>query len=137
LDYAFVTPDYEIGTAELKPGQKHIAPSSQNRWQGIVFNAGGRARIYPQAAPSNVSPTNDAFLSVQKTNVMITEKQNYVDHPTLVYFPNTLDALVARGGWLFARQGSGYAAVRPAIGKYRWVTAAKNKASSATARFIA
>ena len=44
-----------------------------------------------------MSPTNDAFLSVQKKNVLITEKQNYTDHPTLVYFPPTLDELVARG----------------------------------------
>jgi hypothetical protein len=137
LNYAYVTPDYEIGTAELKPGQRHIAPSSQNRWQGIVFNAGGQARIYPQAAPSNVSPTNDAFLSVQKTNVLITEKQNYTDHPTLVYFPPTLNGLVARGGWLFARQGGAYVAVRPALGSYHWLTSAKNKASSPTQRFIA
>jgi hypothetical protein len=137
LDYAFITPDYELGTAELKPGQKHIAPSSQNRWQGITFSGGGRSRIYPQAARSNVSPTNDAFLSVQKKNVLITEKQNYTDHPTLVYFPSTLNGLVARGGWLFARQGGGYAAVRPAIGKYHWLTSKKNKATSSTQRFIA
>jgi|SRR4051812_5512549 hypothetical protein len=136
LDYAFVTPEYEIGAAELKPGQKHIAPSSQNRWQGIVFNAGGKARIYPQAAASSVSPTNDAFISIQKTNVLITEKQAYTDDATLVYFPATLNGLVARGGWVFARQGNGFVAVRPALGTYHWLTSKKNKAASPTQRFI-
>ena len=136
LNYAFVTPDYVMGTTELKPGEKHIAPSSQNRWEGITFNAGGGARIYPQAAPSNFSPTNDAFLSVQKENVLITEKQNYTDKSTLVYFGNTLTQVVAKGGWLFAQQGPSYVAVRPAIGSYHWLTSAKNRAHSPSDRFI-
>jgi hypothetical protein len=136
VDYAYCTPDYILGTAELKPGDSHIAPSSQNRWQGIIFNSTAGDRVYPQAAPSNVSPTNDAFLSIQNKFVLVTEKMAYTKQPTLVYFPITLDSVVEKHGWVFVREGSAYLAVRPAIGTYKWLTPAKNKASNRQLRFI-
>ena len=136
VDYAYCTPDYILGTAELKPGDSHIAPSSQNRWQGIIFNSTAGDRVYPQAAPSNVSPTNDAFLSIQNKFVLITEKMAYSKQPTFVYFPITLDSVVEKHGWVFVREGSAYLAVRPAIGTYKWLTPTKNKASNRQSRFI-
>ena len=54
----------------------------------------------------------------------------------MVYFPSTLTALKARGGWLFAQQGPSYVAVRPAVGTYRWLTGRKNKAPKRIQRFI-
>ena len=77
LNYSYVTPDYVLGTAELNPADTHIAPSSQNRWQGIIFATGPGDRIYPQAAPTSVNKTMDAFISVQNRNVLITRKQGY------------------------------------------------------------
>ena len=136
VNYSYCTPDYIMGTAELKPGDTHIAPSSQNRWQGIMFNSSPGDRVYPQAAPSNVSPTNDAFHSVQSKNVLITEKRDYKKLPTLVYFPITLDNVVEHNGWLFVQEGASYLAVRPAIGTYHWLTAARNHASQRDERFI-
>lgn len=137
LDYVYVTPDYVMGTAELNPADTDIAPSSQDRWQGIIFNTGPGDRIYPQAAPSSADKTNNGFASVQHTNVLITSKQKYLTQPTLVYFPSTLTALDEQSGWLFAKDGSAYVAVRPATGTYHWLTTAKNKASDITQRFIA
>ncbi len=47
LDYAYSTPDYVLGTAELRPGDSHIGPSNQNRWQGIIFNTTPGDRVVP------------------------------------------------------------------------------------------
>jgi hypothetical protein len=136
LNYAYSTPDYVMGTTELNPNFSHIAPSSQNRWQGIIFNTGGGKRVYPQAGPSSFSPANDAFLSVQHKSTLITEKRFYADEPTLVYFPTGLAKLTARGGWVFVKEGGAFLAVRPALGKYVWLTRAKNNAANRDQRFI-
>jgi hypothetical protein len=136
VTYTFSTPDYILGTAELNPANEHIAPSNQNRWQGIIFNTDSGARVYPQAAPTSVSATQDAFLSVQEKTVLITRKRGYTTQPTLVYFPASLDAVNEQSGWLFVKEGSAYLAVRPATGTYAWLTSAKNKAASVDSRFV-
>jgi hypothetical protein len=136
LDYAYSTPDYVLGTAELRPGDSHIGPSNQNRWQGIIFNTTPGDRVYPQAVPTSVNKTQDAFLSVQKKNVLITRKIGYTDQPTLVYFPASLDTVAEQRGWVFVKEGSSYLAVRPAMGTYGWLTSAKNKAARIDDRFI-
>jgi hypothetical protein len=136
VDYTYSTPDYIMGTAELNANQTHIAPSSQNRWQGIIFDTGGGKRVYPQAGPSSFTPANDAFLSVQDKNTLVTEKRAYDDEPTLVYFPAGLRTLTARGGWIFVQEGAAYLAVKPALGKYLWLTSAKNNAKNRDQRFI-
>ena len=133
-----MTPDYVMGTAELNPADTHIAPSSQNRWQGIIFPTGPGDRVYPQAAPTSVNKTVDAFISVQNRNVLITRKQGYATQPTLVYFPATLDSLTEQAGWIFVKEGGAYLAAHDlAVGSYRWLTAAKNKAANINQRFIA
>ena len=139
-----MTPNYVIGTTELWPNDPHVAPSSQNRWEGITFSAGSGVRIYPQAAPSSVSPCNDAFLSIQGDNTLITEKRTTgrnitaacAKQPTLVYFPASLDGIVERSGWLFVTEGPTYVAIRPVAGTYHWLTADANHAPDRAQRFI-
>ncbi len=137
LDYTFVTPDYIMGTAELTPNEVDIAPSAQNRWQGIIFDTGSGDRVYPQAAPSDVRVANNAFLSVQHANVLITAKTASMGYPTLVYFPSTLDAVAERSGWIFVKEGAAYLAVRPATGSYHWLSPSRNRAPDRNERFIA
>jgi hypothetical protein len=136
LNYSWISPDYVLSTAELNPADTHIAPSSQNRWQGITFPTGSGDRVYPQAGPSNGAPTMNAFRSMQSRNVLITRKQAYSTLPTLLYFPQTLDTIVEQGGWIFVKEGGAYLAVRPALGTYRWLNAAKNKAGAINQRFV-
>ncbi len=136
VDSAAVTPDYVVGAAELNPANTDIAPSSQNRWQGVTFATTSHDRVYPQAAPTSVNKTADAFWSVEHNGVLITRKNGYASYPTLVYFPSTLDAIDEIGGWLFVHEGGAYLAVRPASGTYSWLTSAKNKATSIDSRFV-
>lgn len=135
LDCAWVTPDYVLGGAMLKAGEPHVGPSNQNRWQGCTFATSPDARIYPLGASTAVDRTADAFVSVQKTNVLITRKKGYTSYPTLVYFPASLDSLVEDKGWLFAEEGGVYVAVKPLDG-YIWLTTAKNKAALRDDRFV-
>jgi hypothetical protein len=136
LTYAYCTPRYVMGTAELEPGTVTVAPSRQNRWEGIIFGTSPGDRVYPQAGPPDFSPANDAFLSVQHNNVMITAKKAHYDQPTLVYFPNTLDTVAEKGGWIFVKEGGAYLAVKPVAGGYHWLSSAKNKASNRGQRFV-
>jgi hypothetical protein len=135
LTYTYSTPQYVLGTAELQPGVKYVGSSKQNRWQGFIFNTTAGDRIYPQAGPPTLRSVNDAFLSVQRRNVLITAKSPLIDQPTYVYFPNTLDSVTAKRGWLFVKEGRAYAAVK-AVGGYQWLTAAKNKAKDRDQRYI-
>ncbi len=136
LTYTYVTPQYVMGTAELQPGVKHVAPSRQNRWEGIIFNTGPGDRVYPQAGPPDFNPANDAFLSVQSKNVLISAKSPDINQPTYVYFPNTLNTLAEQKGWIFVRDGGSYLAVKPATGGYQWLTPARNKAPNISSRYI-
>ena len=122
LTYAYSTPQYVLGTAELEPGVKHVAPSRQNRWQGIIFNTTSADRVYPQAGPPSFNPANDSFLSVQSKNTLITRKQADLGESTYVYFSKTLDTLAEKKGWIFVKEGGAYLAVKPATGGYRWLT---------------
>jgi hypothetical protein len=136
LTYTYVTPQYVMGTAELQPGVKHVAPSRQNRWEGIIFDTTPGDRVYPQAGPPDFNPANDAFLSVQDKNVLITAKSPAINEPTYVYFSNTLDTLAEKRGWIFVKEGGAYLAVKPATGGYQWLTPAKNKAPNRNSRYI-
>ena len=136
LDYAYCTPDYIMGTTELWPSDTHIAPSSQNRWQGVTFNTTSDARIYPQAALVEREPDERRVPLGAEQERLITEKRFYTNEPTLVYFPADLDSLVEHGGWIFVQEGASYLAVRPAAGSYRWLTPQKNKAANRSQRFI-
>jgi hypothetical protein len=135
VDYTYVTPDYVLGTAELNPADTRIGPSRQDRWQGVIFASSSADRVYPQLGLSG-SDTQDAFVSVQRGNVLITRRNGASTQPTLVYFPQSLESLNEQGGWLFAKAGGGYLAVRPANGTYSWLDPAKNKAGSIANRFI-
>ena len=136
LTYTYSTPQYVLGTAELQPGVKTVAPSRQNRWQGIIFNTTPADRVYPQAGDPNFNPANDSFLSVQKTNTLITRKQSDLGEPTYVYFSRGLDTLKEKKGWIFVKEGGAYLAVKPATGGFQWLTSAKNKASNQDQRYI-
>ena len=56
LDYAYVTPDYVMASTELHPGDPHIAPSSQNRWEGVTFDTTSDTHVYPQASAVELQP---------------------------------------------------------------------------------
>jgi len=107
----------------------------------IFQRPAARRRIYRKAgAPlPTVKPDQRCVPLRAETNVLITEKQNLHDHPTLVYCPSTLNGSSARGGWLFCAGKPPGVRGGPARHPQSTLalTPAKNKASSPTQRFIA
>jgi hypothetical protein len=140
LHYGFVTSSYVIGAALLDPNPR-LPPyftSQMGRWQGAVFNGDPDGRIFPDvqqimnSTGREESLDSDAFYTVQDRNVMVSQKSwrltsSYMKNATIktrVYVSPTLDAVQEEDCWIFAREGTAYAAVRvvtsePSCG-YTW-----------------
>jgi hypothetical protein len=135
LRYGFATPHYVLGSAGLDP--KWLDDAGMGfRWQGVVFRSHPLARIGFEVMPASAADWHgfNPFFSVQDRNVLVTRR--WVPVPPnpktalpaylRVYFSPTLDAVEEDGGWVFARAGAAFAALRPAAGGYRWTPAWKH-----------
>ena len=71
---------------------------------------------------------NDAFLSIQDKNTLITEKHRVPERPgDARLLPAGLDASCEAGGWIFVTEGSATLPVRPATARTRWLHAAEEQ----------
>lgn len=147
--YAFATPGYILGSFVLDPGETYVAPSSQNRWQGIVFEGDAGARIAPQVTRTKgkgidtEQRVHNGFASLQDRNVLITQRARNEDKfhwRTDVYFSDTLDFLEEEGGWIFVREQNSFAAVKVVSRvnqAYQWLDPrTKNKNNDKQKNFI-
>lgn len=126
LHYGFVTPSYVIGGALLDPKVPTYMTSRMGRWLGVIFNGDPDGRIFPDvlqtitATGKENSLDSDNFYTVQDRNVMIAQKSwrfssGYVANSTVttrIYFSATLDDVQEEECWIFAREGTAYAAVK-------------------------
>jgi len=129
LRYGFATPSYVIGSAGLDPSWLDDA-SMGFRWQGVVFASDPLARIGFEVKPANTKDYHgfNPFFSVQDRNILVTQKWVPVPpNPSTskpaylrVYFSPTLDEAQEEGGWIFAKDGAAYAAVKVVAGGYKW-----------------
>lgn len=119
--YAFATAGYVLGSFVLDPQETYVAPSSQNRWQGIVFEGDTGARIAPQVTRlkgkevDTEQRVHNGFASLQDRNVLITQRAPNADKfhwRTDIYFAGTLDLVEEEDGWIFVREKSSFAAVK-------------------------
>lgn len=148
--YSFATPGYVMGSFALDPGETYINPSSQNRWQGIVFEGNQEARIAPQVTrlkgkelDAEQRVTNP-FLSVQDRNVLIVQRWTdgeKLNARTDLYFARALDLIQEEDGWIFVRESNSFAAVkvvaRGANRAYEWLDSrTKNKNDDPRKNFI-
>lgn len=147
--YAFATPDYVLGSFVLDPKETYIAPSSQNRWQGIVFEGDTGARIAPQVTRlkgkelDTEQRVHNPFASLQDRNVLITQRAPNADKfhwRTDIYFAGTLDLVEEEDGWIFVREKNSFAAVKVvsrANQAYEWLDPrTKNKNDDKRKNFI-
>lgn len=135
LRYGFATPSYVIGSAGLDAEWLDDA-SMGFRWQGVIFDSDPLARIGFEVKPANSNDWHgfNPFFSVQDRNILITQK--WVPVPPnprsalpaflRVYFSPTLDEVQDEGGWIFAKDGGAFAAVKVAAGGYQWTPAWKH-----------
>ena len=129
LRYGFATASYLLGSAGLDPSWTDDGGMGF-RWQGIVFAGDPLARIGFEVKPAKDRNWHgfNPFFSIQDRNLLITQKWAPVppNPPTgnpavlRVYFSPTLDAVEEDGGWIFARDGRAFAAVKVVGDGYAW-----------------
>lgn len=135
LRYGFATPNYVIGSAALNTRYTDDV-SGGFRWQGVVFDNDLLSRIGFEVEPAKRKDWHgfNPFFSVQDRNILITQKwaPSPPNPPTAepahmkVYFSPTLDLVQDEGGWIFAKDGGAFAAVKVAAGGYKWTPAWKH-----------
>jgi len=127
--YSYCTPDFILGTLmfEARPEKEWTMISSQNRWQGLIFEGNIDARIYPVPQPLETAQVREynAWWSVQSRGTLITQRlgEGYSQGagPMQVWFSRSgLDRRIEREGWVFTAAPSAYAAVRVVQGGYKW-----------------
>lgn len=145
LRKTYVTPDYVLGAALLNPADTYTQISSQNRWQGVVFNQDPFARIFTRVrSVDNESylkqRMHNDYISVQGTNVLVTAKNKnntfIPGYPSMIYFSRTLDQVNEEDGWIFVQEGDAYTAVKVVVGGYSWLTSARNTNPIDASNFI-
>ncbi len=142
--YSFSTPSYVMGSFVLDPAETYIAPSAQNRWQGIVFD--GDARIAPRVTRlkldgtlDNEQRTANGFYALQDRNVLIMQRRadTTVNARTELYFASSLDIVQEEDGWLFVQEKDTFVAVK-IVGTYSWLDpVTKNQNMDPGKNFIA
>jgi hypothetical protein len=119
--YSYATPGYVMGSFVLDPSETYIGASSQNRWQGIIFEGNAEARIAPQITRlrgkelDSEQRVSNGFAAVQDRNVLIVQRapeETNFPARTDLYFASTLDLLEEEGGWIFVREKNSFAAVK-------------------------
>lgn len=121
----FATSHYSIGSHGLDTTAK-TDPYRVQRWQGIVFANDPMARIGLDGKSGAGSYISNPFKTIQDRNIMVTMKwapdgtPKGVDPHLWIYFSATLDAVEEDGGWIFARSGDAFAAVKVMDGGYTW-----------------
>lgn len=122
--YTYCTPSFIMGASMFAKlhddAWTHI--SDQNRWQGVILDAGPEARIFAlPEAPTRARAYNQVWC-LQSAAAQIVQKLP----PPLsrgsgrmrVWFGGGLRR-VEQGGWVFV-DSAAYVAVRPAFGGYTW-----------------
>lgn len=135
--YSWCTPNHILGSYFLDPalhedfqiypdeperaGEHYAAITVQNLWQGVIFDTGPNARIFPQclAKPDKHKPefstTYVQQVAVQHENVMLVQanRANPAITAFRMYFgPGMKDRFVERDGWHMLQEGDSFAAVR-------------------------
>jgi hypothetical protein len=135
LRCGFATPSYVLGSAGLD--SRWLDDTSMGyRWQGIVFASDPVARIGFEVKPNDKNDWHgfNPFFSVQDRNVLITQRwapvppnpRSALPAYLQVYFSPTLDEVQEEGGWIFAKDGAAFAAVKVVAGGYSWTPAWKH-----------
>ena len=124
--YSYCTPEFIMGTMhiEARPHMDWLMISSQNRWQGVIFDGDPLCRIYPQAQTDYRS--YNQHWGVQSKGCLITQQltegtwSKYTDSMRVYFSLAGLSSRVERDGWVFMASSSAYAAVKCVTGGYYW-----------------
>ncbi|MDC0934913.1 hypothetical protein OAS39_01410 [Pirellulales bacterium] len=130
LRESWITPEAIMGCQMDHPGALHSHLSLSNRWCGVIFANSADAMVAPsalkQANDDWAVDANGVFRAAQHRNVMIVQQARRFNQRNPDWFPayprsnlpwgvifESTDETVEKDGWIFARQGKAYVAVRP------------------------
>jgi uncharacterized protein (TIGR02145 family) len=124
--YSYCTPDFIMGSLhiEARPQTEWTMISSQNRWQGVIFDGDPFCRIYPQAQKEYRA--YNQHWSVQSKGCMVvqalteTNFSKYTDTMRVYFSPQGLTGRIERNGWVFVQSAGAYAAVKSVSGTHYW-----------------
>lgn len=124
--YSYCTPDFIMGSMhiEARPQSDWTMISSQNRWQGVIFDGDPFCRIFPQA--QTVYRAYNQHWGVQSKGCLISQAltlgsySKYIDTMRVYFSPQGLTSRLERGGWVFTVSKGAYAAVKCVNGTYHW-----------------
>ena len=124
--YSYCTPDFIMGSMhiEARPQSDWTMISSQNRWQGVIFDGDPFCRIFPQA--QTVYRAYNQHWGVQSKGCLISQAlpsgnySKYIDTMRVYFSPQGLTSRLERGGWVFSVSKGAYAAVKCVNGTYHW-----------------
>lgn len=164
--YGYATPGYIIGSYMPDPTIPQVCdhelgieiPQSpcygggnvNNRWQGVILagdpNSFVATRLTKYDGRSEVEDdslgilvpgsSNSGFVSLQDKNILITQRWNNPKFDAEVFFNNTLDSVNDKDGWLFAREGNSFVAIKVVTGGYTWRSAERHLATDGNKRAI-
>ena len=122
----FATPSYVLGSHAVDTTIPEEKLRNQ-RWEGLVFANNPMARIYIDGRSDELDEKyiSNPLKSIQDRNVMVTMKwgtniDKGVDPHLQVKFLNSLDSVEEDDGWIFAKSGDAFAAVKIVEGGYKW-----------------
>lgn len=150
LKYAYVTPDYVLGTQMDHPSAVHSHLSVTGRWHGMIFAGDPSARIVPVNLTDGTNKYGEPsrydmeamYQTVQRGRTLIVQQSRrwYAVHPEWypvvphyelpvgIWLGKAWDRQVERNGWIFVQKGNAYAGVRPVS----WDEAYETKVKKAT-----
>jgi hypothetical protein len=138
--HGFATPSYVMGTHRFPHDVK--TQGRFQRWEGVVFANDPGARIAIDGKTEvHGGYMTDAVRSVQDRNVWVCSKWGPCQDPGVdtnlwIYFSPALETVVeeradTRDGWVFAKSGAAFAAVKVVEGGYTWIVTSNDKEARA------
>lgn len=113
--YSYCTPESIMGSWMVDTRTDYAAINTQNRWQGVIFATGPRARVFPQSVGLGNRKTYEQHVAVQHRNVMLVAnhpKARQTGHMR-VYFPGEFrERLIEKDGWVILNEGGAWLGVR-------------------------
>ncbi len=125
LRYSYCDPAFIMGTpmTAARPLKEWAAISSQNRWQGVIFNGEEDARIVPIVRPKDNRVALNAQWSVQSKGSLITQKLKHHKGGAelIVWMSNGgLSVPVEEDGIIFVEAENAYAGIKVVQGGFEW-----------------
>jgi hypothetical protein len=122
VHYSWVATDYILGVQMDDPLAVHCH-LSPNQHCGLIFKGDGGQRICPEGCYRQHVQYRRVMIAQQARRWMQINPDWYPATPSYqgkmeVYFGDNLDEVLEKEGWIFARHGEAYGAVKPVMGKY-------------------